>query len=296
MPRLQNTEDPMGLRVEQAGDLDSRRRADAWPAIVIPLDDSVITLDLGDADPAHVDRASFALVPATMRYRVTVVSPLCRLATLLLKPGSRARACDEYRGHVHAARFHDLLGTARILPRTRWVDELTQRYVFEREVCEKHTSAAAVFLETEIAKEIYFLCNEREQSKTRASVVHQDGDVAQRARSWVEKNLFDPLRVGDLARHCHTSESTLLRVFQREFHATPATYVRGRRLDAALLLLKSGRYTAGEVAARVGYKGLPAFTVAFQRRFGRSPSTVRHAEDALEVLPAHGSPPKRKRR
>src|SRR5580698_3731711 len=174
MPRIQHAEDPMGLRLEQAGDLDGRRRADPWPAVLVPLDDSVIALHLADPAPAHVDRASFAVVPAAMRHRVTVVSPVCRLATLLLKPGARARACEEYRGHVDPARFHDLLGTPRILPRTRWVDELTQRYVFEREVCEKHTSAAAVFLETEIAKEIYFLCSEQEQSKTRASVVHQD--------------------------------------------------------------------------------------------------------------------------
>ena len=79
-----------------------------------------------------------------------------------------------------------------------------------------------------------------------------------------------PPRFGELARHCHTSESTLLRAFRRDFETTPATYARERRLEASLLLLKSGRYTVTEVAARVGYGSLPAFTIAFRRRFGSS--------------------------
>jgi len=102
-----------------------------------------------------------------------------------------------------------------------------------------------------------------------------------------------PPRFGELARHCHTSESTLLRAFRRDFETTPATYARERRLEASLLLLKSGRYTVTEVAARVGYGSLPAFTIAFRRRFGSSPSSARTAESRMERLPPHGTPPRR---
>jgi AraC-like DNA-binding protein len=163
-------------------------------------------------------------------------------------------------------------------------------------VCEKHGSLAATFLETEIAKEMYFLCKERDEKRTRASVVHEEGDTAARARAWIDEHLFTPLRVRDLARHCNTSESTLLRAFQREVGATPASYARERRLDAALLLLESGRYGVGEVATRVGYTSLAAFTAAFHRRFGEPPSAVKRADAKLEVLPPHGAPPRRKRR
>ena len=220
---------------------------------------------------------------------------MARLATLPVEAAARKRACEEYRGHIVAARFNDLLGVPRILPRTRWIDEVVQRYVFERNVCEKHGSMAATFLETEIAKEVYFLSKERDEAYTRTTVVHEEGDVARRARGWLEDNLFKPLRASDVARHCHTSESTLLRAFKREFQTTPAAYARERRLDAAMLLLKSKRYTVTEVAARVGYATLPAFTIAFRRRFGSAPSSSRMTDNGLEMLPPHGSPPRKAR-
>ena len=292
MTREPDDQEPMGLRVEQLTDVLGEARVERWPALLLPLDGSVIELAFGDTSPLRVDATSFALLPASARYRLTLVSPMARLVTLLVKPVVRERAGAEYQGHIEAARFHDWLGSPRTLPRTRWVDELAQRYVFERDVCEKHGSMAAVFLETELAKEVYFLCKERDEQQTRVSVVHEEGDVAPRARAWIERHLFEPLRVSELVRHCHTSESTLLRAFQREFNATPATYARNRRLDAALLLLKSCKYTVGQVAARVGYKGLPSFTVAFQRRFGSLPSQARNGEKGLEVLPAHGQPPR----
>ena len=286
--------EPMVLRVERSADLDARARprVERCPALIVPLETSVVVLEVGDARPERVDRASFALVPAKMPYRVRAKSSVTTLATLLVADGARERACREYRPHVDARRFAELLATPRVLPRTRWVDEIMHRYVFERDVCGKHASAAAAFLETELAKELYFLCAERDELQRRASVVSEEGDVVARARAWIDENLFAPLRVGDLARHTGTSESTLLRAFQREVGRAPAAYARERRLDAALLLLQSGRHTVGEVAARVGYASLAAFTAAFTRRFERAPSSVRRADDALEMLPPHGNPPR----
>jgi AraC-like DNA-binding protein len=71
------------------------------------------------------------------------------------------------------------------------------------------------------------------------------------------------------------SESTLLRAFRRERGRSPSAYAREKKLDAALLLLRSGRYAISEVATRVGYGNLAAFSSAFARRFGSPPSSVR---------------------
>lgn len=295
MPRSAKTTESMILRVEGSSDFDGRARprVERCAALVVPLDTSVIVLEIDDAPPERIDRASFAIIPAATPYRVRAKSSVTRLATLLVADGARAKACLEYHPHVDARRFALLVATPRVLPRTRWVDELVHRYVFERAVCGKHGSAAAAFLETEIAKEIYFLCAERDDKRRRASVVNEEGDVVARARAWIDENLFAPLRVGDLARHAATSESTLLRAFRRELGRAPAAYAREKRLDAALLLLQSGRHTVGEVAARVGYASLAAFTAAFTRRFERAPSSVRRSDLDLEMLPPHGEPPRR---
>jgi len=295
MPGARPAAEPMGIRFERGPELGRASRVDAWPALLVPLASSAVSLQLGDEPPMRVDRASIALVPSGTPYRVQPFGAATELLTLLVGPGARELACREYRGHVVMARLTGMLRTARLLPRTRWVDELAYRYHFERSICEKHRSAAAAFLETEITKELYFLCHERESDRTRASLLHEEDDLVSRARARIEADPFAPLRVRDLARHCHASESTLLRAFRRELGATPASYARERRLDAALLMLHSGRLAVGEVATRVGYSNVAAFTAAFGRRFGSPPSAVRHGSVELEVLPPHGAPPRRKR-
>lgn len=283
------------LRLERGAALDPATRVERSAALLVPVDTGVVVVQAGDGAPDTVDRASFVLLPAGTPYRVRAKSPLASLATLLLAGGAQEAALAEYRPHIDAARFAEILGTRRLLPRTRWFDEIVHRYVFERDVCGKHGSAAATFLETEIAKEIYFLCAERDARQGRASLLHEEDDVVTRARTWIDEHLFEPLRVGELARRTGTSESTLLRAFRRQMGKAPAAYARERRLDAALLLLQSGRLSVGEVAARVGYAGLAAFTAAFTRRFERAPSSVRKADGALEMLPPHGRPPRRAR-
>jgi AraC-like DNA-binding protein len=284
------------LLVERDGEVERRRLPPSWPLLLAPLESSVIRLESGRAEAMPLDRASIALVPAGAAYRARVVSPVTTVVIWSISPEMRAMACREYQGHVEEARFQSLLATARILPRTRWVDEIIHRYVFEREVCAKHDSPAAVFLETEIAKEIYFLCKEREEEKTRASVVHEESDLILRARAHIDEKLSSPLDVADLAAHCHTSESTLVRAFRRELGQTPMGYTRERRLDRALLLLQSGRYRVGEVAERVGYTNFAAFTSAFHKRFGAPPSVLRAEGGSLGILPPEGGAPRVKRR
>ncbi len=293
-------EESVTLQLERGAEIDAGRRVQSDPALLFPLDQSVLEIELTGAASERVERSSFIAIAPNAAYRVRPQSAMTAMVTLVLRSSVRERAAHEYRGHMSTEEFDRLVTTSRVLPRTRWVDELVQRYLFERDVCERHASHAAIFLETEITKELFFLCKERQENRTRATVVHEEGDTVQRARAWIEANLFSPLRVGELAKHCATSESTLLRAFQRELGCTPTSYARERRLDAALLLLKSSRYAVGEVATRVGYSNLPAFTEAFHKHFGVPPSQVKgnanDAEHARERLPPHGKPPRRKRR
>jgi AraC-like DNA-binding protein len=219
---------------------------------------------------------------------VRPLSAVTKLLTLAIEPRDRDAAHREYRPHVDRARFAELLAHEAVLVRTRWFDELAHRYVFEIHDCEKHGSKAARFLETELTKELYFLAKEHVEQKTRASVLQEASDVVKRARAKIEAALFEPLSVEELARLCGTSASTLLRAFRREVGVAPATYARDRRLDEALLLLEAGKWTASEVATRVGYASLPAFTVAFRRRFGVVPSRARAAPSP--TLPPQGEP------
>ena len=70
----------------------------------------------------------------------------------------RGLADDGAMGHIGLEPPTDLPAV------TRWVDELVHRYVFERAQCEKHQSSAAIFLETELLKELFFLAREHDDA------------------------------------------------------------------------------------------------------------------------------------
>jgi AraC-like DNA-binding protein len=260
--------------------------------LVLPLGRSTVVLREESVDE-RLDRSRFALVPGGTRYALVAATTAPEVMTVLLLDAAWKGVLREYRAYVDPETISRVVASLRIFARTRWVDELAHRYLFERDVCNKHASQAAAFLETELAKEAYFLGKEQLQGQARASLAHDESDIVKRALAWMDERLFDPFCLEDLAHHCHTSVSTLLRSFRREMGATPAAYLRERRLHEAHLLLQGGRWSVGEIARRVGYTNLAAFTVAFGRRFGVPPSEARASIDPSRLLPPHGQPPKR---
>jgi AraC-like DNA-binding protein len=276
------------------------------PVLVAPLEAQPVTIELLDApsvppvglrhadrgdDLRGLDRARFALIPARSGFRITSDDKFARCVTIGLGEGAIHSLFVEYEGDVERSVLALVLGRTTVFARTRWVDELLHRYVFERAVCEKHASLAARFLETELVKEVYFLGKELLAQHTRPSVVHEGSALVAKARAHVDARPFETPRVSELAKIAGTSESTLLRAFRKELGVTPAEYARDVRLAEAKLMLESGRYSASEVASRVGYGTLSAFTVAFTRAFGKSPSSVKNAR-ASASLPPHGEPPR----
>jgi AraC-like DNA-binding protein len=286
--------EPMQLRVDRDAAAASRERVFAGPALVFPLESTIVTLHAA-ASASRLDRARFALVPARVAHTLELpAAGATAVVTLVIGDDVKAAAVKEYGPYVEARRFAEAFGALRCLARTRWVDELVHRYVFEREVCGRSASRAARFLEAELAKEAYWLGLEHGEQRTRASVLYQGDSVAARARAWIEEHLFEAFSGDALAKHCGASESTVLRAFRKELGVSPLAYLRRRRLEESLQLLQSGRYSVTEVAMRVGYANPSAFAAAFREEFGVSPSSARTVTRPSGWLPAHGAPPIRR--
>jgi AraC-like DNA-binding protein len=281
----------MGLIIDRDVDVLGPARIHPIPAVVLPIETTTISLRVGRT-VNRVDRSQLAIVPARCAHQMEVsTSGTVIVVTLLFDDSVRDAAVRDYAPYVDAAVLADVLSQPRLLPRTRWIDELIQRFIFEREVCGKPESRAARFLEAELTKELFFLGREHLAGLTRSSVVFEGDGIAVRARTWIEAHLFEPFKMVDLVRHCGASESTVLRAFQRELGVAPAVYARRRRLEEALQLLETGRYTVIETATRVGYDSPSAFAAAFRDQFGVSPSSVRGSAPDAVRLPAHGMPP-----
>jgi AraC-like DNA-binding protein len=245
-----------------------------WPSLLFTVDAGVVELRSG-AQRWFVDRASFAVVGGGVHATVETSSPVAHLLRLSVAEALPARALSSYAGEIDRARLGHHLGTTQLLPRTNWLNEVAHRYLFERAVCRKHDNDATRFLETEIVKELYFLCEARGSEHDRASVVEGRSPLVQRALDAIEARLFEPDVLRRLPRTVGASASTLLRAFKREVGQGPILYVRKRRLDESLLLLKSRRFIVSEVATMVGYRNFAAFSHAFRARFGMRPSDVR---------------------
>ena len=250
----------------------TRWRVD-MPSVVLPVQDRVVELAVGD-QVMMLDPASWAVVPARRRVVAAPKSSAAAVLVLSIHPEACDRAKAEYAEHLDRAELDRYLSEIRELPRTTWIHEICHRYLFERSVRATKHSDATRFLETEIVKELYFNVRDQEAAHERASRVEKRPPLVEEAMAKMEAALFEPLSIAALARACHTSPSTLLRAFKRSMGSSPSAYLRTRRLEESVLLLKSRRYTVGEVATRVGYENLAAFSHAFRVRFGKSPTEV----------------------
>jgi len=97
-----------------------------------------------------------------------------------------------------------------------------------------------------------------------------------KALNFIEAQFSNPITTTDIARAAGISESRLHVQFKSEFEISPKLYTTRLRLKHAASLLVKTNINIAEIALRVGYGDQSAFTRAFQRHMGSSPSKFRH--------------------
>lgn len=92
-----------------------------------------------------------------------------------------------------------------------------------------------------------------------------------------------PWTVENLARAINTSRASLAARFRSGVGEPPMSYLARWRLTVAGDLLHSEDATVAEVARRVGYTNAFAFSTAFKRQVGATPSEFRRRRPALST-------------
>lgn len=105
----------------------------------------------------------------------------------------------------------------------------------------------------------------------------RSSDVA-RAMDFTLANLADKLSQSDVARAAGMSERSLTRRFQDETQTTWRAFLQTARLLRAMELLATNGARVGDVAAKVGFDSVSAFTRAFERLAGESPKAYRQRQ------------------
>lgn len=97
-------------------------------------------------------------------------------------------------------------------------------------------------------------------------------EAAERAKHWIETRVTEPVTLDEIAEHVNLSKYYLLRIFREAFGMPPLQYHRRLRLEYARRLLRLQHLSVREVAEKVGYESTTAFTRAFKREFGTTPT------------------------
>lgn len=103
------------------------------------------------------------------------------------------------------------------------------------------------------------------------------------AIAWIKTHFAQPLRIADLARQVHLSESSLHHQFKSVTALSPLQYQKLLRLQEARRLLLAGA-DAASAGHTVGYDSASQFSREYGRHFGAPP--VRDAQRMRQALAA----------
>lgn len=91
----------------------------------------------------------------------------------------------------------------------------------------------------------------------------------------MESHIDQPLTTAAIARRAGVTARTLEGIFSRSIGETPGAYYLRLRLHAARRLVLDTRIAMADIAGRCGFSSSAAFSRAFSKAFGNSPTSMR---------------------
>jgi AraC-like DNA-binding protein len=218
-----------------------------------------------------IDSRQFTWVPGNMSFLLETDSAIQDLLIILIS--------DEYfdsmiQDNGLTASDRALLQTDFLtMNRTKWLDDILDRYFFERILNRYSPPGCTFFLEKQIINETArIIFREKMTSWSTKSEEAQIGFDA--ALHYIDVNLFEKLDLEKIANVAKLSESSLLRYFKKALGTTPYAYIKDRRLEEAYTLLQRSQHSVSDIAMLVGYEDFSAFSKAFRSKFRKKPSEI----------------------
>ena len=107
-------------------------------------------------------------------------------------------------------------------------------------------------------------------------LIHSD-PIVQRFESWARARLRRGFSLDDAAKAVGSSKRTLARRMHSVLGRSPLSYFQSLRVERAVHLLKTGRASVDEVAARVGYAEGATLRTLLRRRLNLGVKEIRRA-------------------
>jgi AraC family transcriptional regulator, exoenzyme S synthesis regulatory protein ExsA len=91
----------------------------------------------------------------------------------------------------------------------------------------------------------------------------------------VNSYLLQPVSVAELANLCNCSLAKFKRDFQRLFHSSPRTWINGKRLEHARMLLQNTDRPVADIALDCGFESTSYFIRLFKKEYQCTPTELR---------------------
>ena len=93
----------------------------------------------------------------------------------------------------------------------------------------------------------------------------------------IQNHLFSNFSLNELAKLAGLSLSSFKRAFQNTYNDTPANYLRNKKIEKAIDLLKQSDFSVSEICFQIGFNDASHFTKAFKKHTNQSPLAFRNA-------------------
>jgi len=103
----------------------------------------------------------------------------------------------------------------------------------------------------------------------------QNGNIIYRIISYIDNNLLDLTELQDIGHELGYSYPYLSRVFSEETGLTLQGYYTKKKMEKAMEWLQSDEFNITEIADRLGYQTIQAFSKSFKKTIGISPTQYR---------------------
>lgn len=142
------------------------------------------------------------------------------------------------------------------------------RMIAEEKVTDKYRLSASVYewlltlvrTSREVSKEL---------SAGTSTMIHQ-------AKKFMRDHYDLPLTLDALAEHCGINKHYLCRLFQKSEQSSPLAYLRDRRVEAALSLLRTTDLPIREIGKRCGFESPSYFGKVFREYMAMTPQQYRN--------------------
>ena len=123
---------------------------------------------------------------------------------------------------------------------------------------------------------------QRNYRSFRPSLTHGDGAILA-VQLWLEGNMEAKTGVKSLAERARLSDRSFLRRFKAATGYTPSAYMQNLRIEKARGLLERSRLPIGEIAWKVGFQDLSAFSRLFRKTTGLTAGAYRKRFRVMET-------------